>query len=102
MNDHPIFLHPKHAAYAIGTGLLAPERIALTKPIPMKSDTPKTDAELLEICEGNQCFGYVRIGFARKLECENRRMREALEHITRWTNDGELLERARNALKEAK
>lgn len=34
------------------------------------SDTPRTDAELNEICEGNKCWGYVRIEFARQLERE--------------------------------
>lgn len=36
----------------------------------LNTETPRTDAELAEICEGNQCFGYVRIGFARRLERE--------------------------------
>lgn len=50
---------------------------------PKRSTTPLTDAELQEICEGNQCFGYVRIEFARDLEKEMRKYRGALAAIAR-------------------
>ncbi len=49
----------------------------------MKTDTPRTDAELIRMVN-DHCDGlYVSPDFARELERENARLREALAAISR-------------------